>query len=393
VEIAVIGAGPYGLAAASHLRAAGAEVRIFGKAMDFWASQMPHGMLLRSPWSGSNIGDPQRRLTLDRYELSLGSSLQRQLPLEDFVRYGQWFQLHALPDLDMRNVSAVDRSGAGFQIRVEDGESFFAQKIVVATGIGSFANRPGPFGSLPSELVSHTSDRGNHNLARFAGQSIAVIGAGQSGLESAALLTESGAQVEVLTRQPAVRWLNKRPAIEWLMDSWINPFKAPAKIGPIGINWLFEHPSLFTMMSRERQDAMAYRAIRPAVSSWVRPRTERVKITSGRHVTATAVKGGQVLLQLNDGSRRTVDHVLLATGYKIDIACFGFLSRELLKNVRTARGYPELGPGFESSFPGLYFVGATAAYSFGPYFRFVAGTRYAAKALARHAVSSAPPLG
>ena len=388
-QFAVIGAGPYGLAAASDLRAAGVEVRIFGKPMDFWANQMPKGMLLRSPWSGSSIGDAAQALTLDRYETAVGSKLPRHLPLEDFVRYGLWFQRQALPDLDPRNVTWVEREGHKYRITLDDGESCRVQNVIVATGIGFFANCPAPFARLPLELASHTSNRLNNDLGRFAGRRVAVIGAGQSAIESAALLSEAGAHVEVIMRHPQLRWLRSRPIVEWLMDCKLNPFKAPGKIGPAGINWLIEHPALFTLIPRKLQDMIAYRAIRPAASGWLRPRAQEVIITTSRHAVSAAVCRDKVLMRLNDDSERAVDHVLLGTGYKIDITRYGFLSAKLLQAVRTVNGYPVLNRGFESSLPGVYFVGATAAHSFGPFMRFVAGTQYAASALARY-VSKQP---
>jgi NADPH-dependent 2,4-dienoyl-CoA reductase/sulfur reductase-like enzyme len=312
--------------------------------------------------------------------------LDRRVPLEDFVRYGQWFQRQALPDLDNRNIAQVESAGAGYRITLDDGQAFSSRNVVIATGISSFAHCPAPFAPMPVELVSHTSNRLNNDLARFAGKCVAVVGAGQSALESAALLHEAGAEVEVLMRGPRVRWLNTRHLVELLMDSKINPFKAPGKIGPIGINWLVEHPALFTLMPRNLQDGATYRAIRPAASSWLRSRTGQVTIATSRHAVNATERGGKVHLQLNDGSERTVDHVLLGTGYKIDIARYGFLSAELLQRVRTVNGYPLLNNGFESSLTGLYFAGATGAYSFGPLLRFVAGTQYAARALSRHAV-------
>jgi hypothetical protein len=300
-QFTVIGAGPYGLAVASHLRAAGAETRIFGRPMDFWANQMPRGMLLRSPWSGSNIADPNQTLTLDRYESALGSKVVRHAPLEVFVSYGQWFQQQALPDLDTRNIALVERDDAGYRIMLDDGESFHSQNVAVVTGIGSFANCPAPFASLPPELVSHTSSRLNNNLARFASKCVAVVGAGQSAIESAVLLHEAGADVEVLMRQPQLRWLNSRPLIEWLMNCKMNPFKAPGNIGPVGIDWLIEHPALFTTMPRKLQEEMAYRAIRPAASPWLRSRTEKVTITPSQQVVNATVRGDKVHLHLNDG--------------------------------------------------------------------------------------------
>ncbi len=383
-HFAVIGGGPYGLAVASHLRAAGVEVRVFGRTMEFWDRQMPRGMLLRSPWNGSHIADPARGLTLDRYEAAQGRPLSRRLPLEDFVGYGQWFQRQALPDLDPRMVVRVEQEAGGFRLSLEDDDGLRCRRVIVATGIGSFAHRPEPFASLPIERASHTSDRVNQDLGRFAGRRVVVIGGGQSAIESAALLDEAGAEVEVLIREPQVRWLRSRPFVEWLMDSKLYPFKAPGKIGPMGINWLIEHPPLFTLFPRKMQDWMARRSIRPMASSWLRPRTTRVTISTGRHVVAAEEHGEGVSLRLDDGSERRVDHVLLGTGYKVSLARYEFLAPEIVQAVRTVNGYPVLDRGFESSVPGLYFVGATAAHSFGPLCRFVAGTRFTAQTLTKH---------
>lgn len=385
-QFTVIGAGPYGLATASHLRAAGAEVRIFGRTMEFWNSHMPKGMLLRSPWSGSNIGDPDQALTLDCYEKSVATKLERRLPLEDFVRYGQWFQRQSVPDLDRRNVASIKPEGVGYRITLDDSENFHSRNVVVATGIGSFTNCPAPVASLPGELFSHTSNRINNDLGRLAGKRVIVVGAGQSAIESAVLLYEAGADVEVLVREPQVRWLKPAGLIEWLMDAKINPFNAPGKIGPVGINWLIEHPALFTLTARQSQDWMTRRAMRPAASAWLRSRGTRLKISLGTHAIDAAVRSSKAHLRLSDGSERTVDHVLLGTGYKINIARYGFLSTELLQRVKTVNGYPVLNRAFESSSDGLYFVGATAAYSFGPYLRFVAGSQYAARTLSSNAI-------
>ena len=131
------------------------------------------------------------------------------------------------------------------------------------------------------------------------------------------------------------------------------------------------------------QERFARRAIRPAGAGWLRPRIDRATITTGRLVTSAKPMGQQVRVRLDDGTDRQVDHVLLATGYKVDISRCAFLAPELLQRLRVLDGYPELTPGFEASVPGLHFVGASAAASFGPLMRFVAGTKYASTALAR----------
>src|SRR5215472_17796598 len=66
-EVAVIGAGPYGLAVAAHLRAADISTRVFGRALSFWRENMPKGMRLRSPWIATQIADPDRRFSLDAF--------------------------------------------------------------------------------------------------------------------------------------------------------------------------------------------------------------------------------------------------------------------------------------------------------------------------------------
>src|SRR5205809_161418 len=115
-QVAIIGAGPYGLAAAAHLRAAGLEVCIFGEPMVFWQRQMPKGMFLRSSWEASHISHPHQACTLDTFQAAQGISLVTPLPLEDFIAYGLWFQRQVAPDLDPRRVSRIERVPGGLRI-------------------------------------------------------------------------------------------------------------------------------------------------------------------------------------------------------------------------------------------------------------------------------------
>src|SRR5690348_9384231 len=108
-RVAIIGAGPYGLAAAAHLRAANVETHVFGQPMCFWEQQMPAGMFLRSPVSASHISDPGDDFTLDRYSETEQTPLSKPIPLRRFVEYGRWFQSNVVPDLDRRRVERVER--------------------------------------------------------------------------------------------------------------------------------------------------------------------------------------------------------------------------------------------------------------------------------------------
>ena len=182
----------------------GLELRVFGEPMDFWKSHMPEGMFLRSPWEASHISDPQAALTMDAFSRSLGEHIPTPIALERFVEYGLWFQRQAVPEVDRRKITRIERDSQGFRLTLNDGEQFRSRRVVIAGGIGSFARRPQPFEELPVELVTHVSDQ--RDVRRFVGKSVAIIGAGQSALESAALIHEAGGDVEVIVRAPGVHW-------------------------------------------------------------------------------------------------------------------------------------------------------------------------------------------
>jgi FAD-dependent urate hydroxylase len=378
-DIAIVGAGPYGLSAAAHLRATGdRDVRVFGEPMGFWQHCMPAGMRLRSPYVATNIADPQGALTLDAYKTETGRHLEGPVPLERFVEYGRWYQGKVVADADPRLVKLIEPAAGGFVLTLEDGEPVYTSRAIVAAGIGPFRLRPLEFAGLPRDLVSHASD--HSDLSGFAGRSVVVVGAGQSALESAALLHEAGANTTVIARAATVNWLGR--------SAWIHtlaPFLyAPPDVGPAGVSWLVAWPNVFRRLHpRKLQDRLAKRAIRPAGSGWLAPRLKAVPIECGLAVRAARQAGDRVKLSLSDGSNRLADHVLLGTGYSIDISKYSFIDRSLLGAMRVVEGQPVLGRGFESSISGLHFLGAPAAWSFGPLMRFVAGTEFAGPALAR----------
>src|SRR5581483_256387 len=346
----------------------------------FWQRHMPKGMRLRSAWEASHIDDPGGRLSLDRFVEAEGP-IAKPVPLEDFIRYGAWFERNAVPDVDRRLVERVERNGSGFRLHVAGGESIDAERVVVAGGIAPFARRPALFEGLPPELVSHSSDL--TDPSRFAGAKVLVVGSGQSALESTALLHEAGADVELVARAPLVHFLRGAPLRRRLGP--LRPLFYPSTdVGPPGLNLIAGSPTLFRLVPSRLAEPLAYRCIRPAGSGWLVERLEGVPLQLGRTVVSAAADGDRVRIELDDGSTRTVDHVLLATGSRVDIDKYPFLSRELLQDVARIDGYPRLGPGFESSVRGLHFVGATAAVSFGPVMRFVSGTRFAGPWLARH---------
>jgi FAD-dependent urate hydroxylase len=377
-DVTIIGAGPYGLSAAAHLKAIGLGVQIFGQPMEFWADKMPEGMLLRSPRPASTISDPRSAFTLEAFEAEAGLPPSSPVPLKTFVDYGRWFQQQLGPCLDRSNVSRVTREGSKFRIDLQNGESVTSARVVVAAGVGSFRRKPAPFADLPATLVSHCYE--GRRIREFAGKSVAVVGAGQSALESAALLHEAGADVEIIARNQQLRWIGQHP---WLhrLGPISQMLYAKPDVGPAGISRLVAMPKLVYRFPSKLKDKIRTRAVRPAGSAWLPARLGNVKVTTGRAVQAARTGTEKAHLLLDDGSERQVDHVLLGTGYRVDIGNYSFLAEGLRNEIRQLDGYPEVGPGFCSSVPGLHFIGATAARNFGPLLYFVVGTEFASKEL------------
>lgn len=378
VDVAVLGAGPHGLAATAHLRRAGVDVRVIGDPMSFWRT-MPMGMILRSNWTATCIAEYDGPLSLDTYGAATGDRFSHPIALEDFLRYGAWVQRQVAPDVDDRVVERLGQNGDGFRLRFTDGDRVNARRVVVAAGIAPFAHRPAVAADLPAESVSHTAD--HRDLSRFAGRRVLVVGGGQSALESAALLREAGADVQVAVRKDHLTWLHGG-RYHRMLGRWSKLVYAPTDVGPMGISRLVAVPDMFRRLPRPVQDPVAHRAIRPAGALWLQPRLEGVPIRLGTTVEDLIPVGGQVRARLSTGDAVIVDHVLFGTGYRVDVARYPFLDPSLGSRVEQVSGYPVLRRGMESSVPGLHFVGAPAARSFGPVMRFVAGGWYGGRSVA-----------
>jgi hypothetical protein len=350
--------------------------------MSFWEGQMPKGMLVRSAWSASSLSDPSGRFSLSAYEEEQSCPFPRPLPGEEMSRYARWFQARAVPDLDERLISTVERGDSGFVLRTEDGEHIVAGRVVIATGLHSFPFSPPQFDGLGEALATHSMQV--PEPARFANQSVVVIGSGQSAVETAALVCEAGAKVELIARAPAIRWLARGEKVRTIDPLLQRLLYAPTDVGPAGVSRLVAMPNLFRRLPRSLQDRLAYRSIRPAATSWLMDRSSDVTMTFNQQVIDARPLGSGARLRLDNGSERDVDHVIIATGYKIDVARESVIGGSLRSQLQLHRGYPVLHGGFESSVPALHFVGAYSAWSFGPVMRFVAGTDFTAKTIAKH---------
>ena len=376
----VVGAGPYGLSVAAHLKARGIPMLIFGKPMEFWQN-MPSKMYLKSSWSALSISDPDGKYSLNRYSKHFGIPWQEPVPLQVFLDYGQWFQKQAVPDIDPTYVKFLTRDGEGFHLDLADGRSVKAKKVVVATGVASYANIPDNLSHLPAALLSHSQE--HKDFSSFKDKDVIVVGSGQSALEAAALLHEAGAAVELIARGPVI-WINRK--LYYRTGPAKRIFYPPSDVGPPGVNWLVAYPLLFKRFSDKTRSSLDARAVRPAGSPWLRPRVEgRVLITPNTLIVSATEQGQRVHLKLSDGTTRVVDHIVLGTGYQADIHALKFIDPALIQKVQEHDGSPLLNEWFESSVPHLHFVGAPAGYVFGPLCRFVVGAKVSARQIARSA--------
>lgn len=189
--VVIVGAGPYGLSLAAHLAAQKVEHRIFGYPMLFWSRIAEAGgeRYLKSFCFGTNISSPRRGSTFADYCIPLGLETFEPCSIRDFAAYGLWFQKKNVGWVEPVEAERLSKRSDGFEITLSSGERVVAARVVVATGLSYFEAIPPVLTSLPASLVTHTSKI--VAFSPFKGQSVAVIGAGQSALEAAALLHEA----------------------------------------------------------------------------------------------------------------------------------------------------------------------------------------------------------
>jgi len=384
-DVIIVGAGPYGLSIAAHLRHRGIAFRIFGVPMQNWRTAMPTGMFLKSDGAGTNLSDPADTLTLAQYCSS------RRLPygdhgmpiaLQTFIDYTMAFQRQLVPEVEQCAVVALAAKSGGFELRLDTGERVTARRVVLAVGTTYFGYVPKPLSILPRELVTHSSE--HSELVKFAQRDVVIIGGGQSALETAALLKEQGASVQVLMRAPVVAW-NPPPSPREGLGRFCKPQTA------LGLGWkawfYCNRQSVFQYFPLQFRSMAVARVLGPAGAWWLKDRVlGHVPVLCGRVVQEAREKGGRVCLSVACADGRTseisADHVIAATGYKVNVDSLSFLDPDLSRRLRREGTAPALSPEFESSVAGLYFTGLSAAFRFGPSMRFVAGAEFAARTIA-----------
>jgi cation diffusion facilitator CzcD-associated flavoprotein CzcO len=384
-EVAIIGAGPYALSIAAHLRAKGVDFRIFGTPMHSWRTRMPKGMFLKSEGFASSLYDPAGRFTLENFCRQNGAPYKDTtvpVPLETFTEYGLAFQHHLVPGLEDKQVVALDRlPNDVFLLRLDNNETLLSRRVVVAVGISYFSFIPAVLMGLPSKFVSHSSE--HHDLSKFKGRDVTVIGAGASALDVAAALDQAGAEVRIVARRASLRWT--APAHRPLWKRWY----PKCGLGPGWRNRFYEYaPMVFRHMRPETRLKVVRTWLGPSGAWPVKRQIEQMHLFNGLTPLSTRWHDGRVHLGVVDSCgnehQLTTDHIIAATGYKVDLCKVTFLNEGLRSMLQCFDGEPVLSANFESSVPGLYFVGLASALTFGPLMRFALGAQYTSRRLAGH---------
>jgi FAD-dependent urate hydroxylase len=388
VAVAIIGAGPYGLSLSAHLAARNVRHRIFGRPMQFWSEIADAGgeRFLKSYCFGTNISTPSPGYSFADYSKPRGLETFEPCSIRDFAAYGHWFQQENVPWVEPVEVALVDRQADGFAVTIADGERFVADHVVIATGLAGFAYVPPEIASLPPGLATHTSKIAN--FAAFKGLDVAVIGAGQSALEAAALLHEAGAQPQLLVRENSILWQTRVSLKRSLWRKLRSPISG---LGTGPKAWGLTHfPGVMHRVPPKWRTSFVKNHLPAEGAWWLRDRVEKqLPVHFGTTVVEAREAAGRVLLKLRlvrDGSESglVVDHVIAGSGYDIDVERLELTHPKLRRAVERLERAPKLNASFETSVPGLYCIGPSSAMSFGPLFRFVVGAEYTVRIVSAH---------
>jgi thioredoxin reductase len=361
-----VGAGPYGLSTAAHAKRHGIDPLVVGEPMAFWRRNMPEGMLLRSGTDWHLDADGIDTFEAFLRERGVDPADVPPVPLRTFRDYADWFCAQTGIEPRTTLVSEIEQLDGGFEAVFEDRARLTARAVVAAPGIARFPVIPEWVpASLPESRWSHTSALVEFEHLRDA--RVLIVGGRQSAFEWAALLAEAGAVcVHVVHRHDAPSF----EASDWTfvddhMDSTVSI------------------PGWFRRLPDAEREAIAQRFWgegRLKLEPWLTPRLPEgvVHRRPRAEVTRCAeLPSGEIEVELSSGERLEVDHVVLATGYRPDLANVPYL-RPLLDRIETADGFPVLDEHFQTSVRGLFMPGFVATRDFGPFFGFVRGCPAAA---------------
>jgi cation diffusion facilitator CzcD-associated flavoprotein CzcO len=377
LDVAVVGAGPFGLSVAAHLPQR--RVRVFGEPMQTWRTRMPPDMLLRSDWEETSLSAPANRGAIDVWARATGEPRQEPIPLQTFLRYADWFRQTLVRESDAAEVTGVERGGGLLRVTTSAGDEVDARRVVIAVGVTPFPYAPPPFDAAMGDGVTFAIE--SQDYSAYRGGRVVVVGGGQGGLESAALALRAGADVELVVRS-RLRWFTDREPYRPRGPLRRRLYRLAYPVvgyGPPVLNRLALHPDAFAALPAPVRRRVATRILRAGGSPWVRSVVDgRIAVTEGVAVTGVRRRADGLDLQLSDGSSRRADAVVVSAGFRFALDRLTFLSPTVKAAIAVKDGWPVLDRCFRSTDPDVLFVGFAAERRFGPIARFVSGSRFTA---------------
>jgi thioredoxin reductase len=336
----------------------------------------PYGSAISAATRGYDVATYARLHGFDDYVDRIGP-----LSLERFLGYADWFTDQLVPDVRDLTVTNVTPEGGGFKVEFAEEAPAFARQVIVATGLLPYMHIPGELSGLPSDLMTHSSV--HERLDQFSGRRVAVIGAGQSALQTGALLLEAGAEVQVVARRHELIWEEAVAQVLRLPDYILRP---PSKLCE-GWGCAFaDSPDAFRLLPESVRVRKALTSFGPKGAWWLRERVEDVvDVLTGHQLRSAEPHGSGVRLHLDGAKRSSIDadHVIAGTGFRIDVSRLTYLSQEIQNGLTTRGNCPLVNRAGESTIPGMYFAGALTSVSLGPGVRFISGTHQTAPQLAK----------
>ena len=370
-DLLIIGAGPFGLSLAAYCAQQGIGYTLVGKSMEFWQTHMPRGMYLRSACDWHL--DPANVATIDRFLVLQGRTPSdvEPLSLQFYLTYTRWFQeqqrIVPLP-VYVEQLDHVDGEPHRYRAMLEDGRVLRTRHVAIAVGFKYFKHLPPDLlRILPAGRFSHTCDLVTFDA--LAGKRCLIVGGRQSAFEWAALLHEAGAaEVHLSYRHPSPAFA----ASDW---SWVAPI----------VDAIAHHPAWFRELPEHEQGAVVQRLWaegRLKVEPWLAARVQQpgISLWPCTQLAACDVQpGGEIVVHLDSGERLVIDHILLATGYKVNVGEIPFLANgNIAGKLVTRNGFPVLDTHFQTNLPGLFITSMAANQDFGPFFAFTVSTRTSA---------------
>jgi cation diffusion facilitator CzcD-associated flavoprotein CzcO len=379
-ELLIIGAGPFGLAVAAYAKLSGIAVTVVGEPMAFWKHNMPAGMLLRSgpEWHLDAAGVH----TLENFleEKHIPKADVQPVPVEIFREYADWFRESKKITVEPLRVTRLRRVDGRFEAECLSGEKIRANCVVATPGLAPFVNAPTEISaSLPPDRVAHTATL--VDFRSLAGKRCLIVGGRQSAFEWAALIAEADAEsVELTFRHDTPRFV----ASDWsFSDAMIeSTLRVPG--------WFHRLNS----SEREEVQKRFWTAGRLQIEPWLWPRVNKKNIRlwpNSRVIEWRFANGESVEACLNQGNVLTVDKVILATGYRVDLSKVEYVAEEIGSGrLKVDSGFPVLNDDAQTTLPGLYITGQAATRDLGPCFGFVRACIASARIIVKNVQGDLP---